>query len=59
MVNNSPEEIRLPAGTDIIVRTSEPGKYVTCEVCGAKNEVGRELCRVCSNYLEEDDKHEK
>ena len=55
VLDEKTNEIKLPSNASLIIRTSEEETYIICEVCGAKNEIGKELCRVCSNYLDEGD----
>ena len=46
--------IEIPSGYSIALTPIEK-ETVTCEICGAENDAGRELCRVCSNYLKDEE----
>ena len=51
----------IPEDMELVLRKKGEESEVICEVCGAKNQRARQLCRVCSNYLEineEEPKHE-
>lgn len=54
MLDEKTNEVKLPSNASLVIRASEEEAYVICEVCGAENETGKELCRVCSNYLDEE-----
>lgn len=45
--------VSVPEGYSLVLTPNTPVEVV-CDVCGAKNDVSRTLCRVCSNYLEEE-----
>ena len=46
--------IEIPSGYSIALTPVEK-ETVICEICGAENDAGRELCRVCSNYLKDEE----
>ena len=46
--------IEIPNGYSIAF-TPVKKETVTCEICGAENDSCRELCRVCSNYLKDEE----
>lgn len=57
MKNQSAEvatNIEIPTGYSIAF-TPVKKETVKCEICGAENEAERELCRVCSNYLRDEE----
>ena len=46
------KNVDIPQGYSIAFTPVEK-ETVICEICGTENDIRRELCRVCSNYLEE------
>lgn len=51
------EKISIPEGYSLML-TPNISTEIICDVCGAKNDASRTLCRVCSNYLEEEKEDE-
>ena len=49
----------IPADMELVLRPKGEDSEVICEVCGAKNPKARQLCRVCSNYLENEEEDPK
>ena len=49
----------IPADMELVLRPKGEDSEVICEVCGAKNPKARPLCRVCSNYLENEEEDPK
>jgi predicted amidophosphoribosyltransferase len=45
----------IPTDMELVLRPKGEESEVICEVCGAKNPRARQLCRVCSNYLENEE----
>ena len=48
------KDINVPSGYSIALTPVEK-ETVICEICGAENDAARELCRVCSNYLKDEE----
>lgn len=50
------QTVTIPNGSTLAIST--PEETIICDVCGAENSAERVLCRVCSNYLTEEDTYE-
>lgn len=48
----SVKNVCLGESEELVISTVKKAATVRCDVCGAENDAKRELCRVCSNYLE-------
>ena len=42
----------IPSDMELVLRPKSEDESVICEVCGAKNPKTRDMCRVCSNYFD-------
>ncbi len=47
------QAVTIPNGTTLAITT--PKETVVCDVCGTENASDRVLCRVCSNYLKDEE----
>lgn len=51
--NKNTQNVTIPSGTTLAIAT--PEETVICDVCGAENTSDKVLCRVCSNYLKDEE----
>ncbi len=56
--NNKPvtHTVTIPNGSTLTI--SSPETTVVCDVCGAENTADKVLCRVCSNYLKDENEED-
>jgi len=47
------QTLSIPCGSSLAITI--PNDKIICEVCGAENSNDRQLCRVCSNYLKDEE----